>query len=178
MRAFFKTLVVFFGALMLFSACENAVNPTPLGPFPQPTVMLSGVGGCELPEEALLAGDRGEESTNDDSLNNDVPIISPLVDGTPGEDQLEAVVTDGKVTFTHSGATYNCCLDSIGLEMEREGSVLRVLETEYAPKPCYCTCDYTVYGEIVDLEAGDYTIEVVNAADPAKVLCSATVTVM
>ena len=178
MRTFFNTLIAFLGALMLFSACENAVNPTPLGPFPQPTVMLSGVGGCELHEEALLAGDRGEESISVDSLNNDDLIISPLVDGALSGDQLEAVVADGKVTFTHSGATYNCCLDSIGLEMEREGLLFRILETEYAPEPCLCTCDYTVDGEIVDLTAGDYTIEVVNAADPTKVLCSATITVM
>ena len=111
MRTLFNTAIAFFGALMLFSACENAVNPTPLGPLPQPTVLLSGVGGCESPNEGVLAG-----SDNDD--------------------RLEAVVTDGKVTFTHSGATYNCCLDSIGLDIEREGMLFRVLETEYAPDPC------------------------------------------
>ena len=177
MRTLFNTAIAFFGALILFSACENAVNPTPLGPLPQPTVMLSGVGGCELPKEALLAGGHGEESINEDSLNNHDPVISPLVDVTSNEDQLEAVVTGGKVTFTHSGATYNCCLDSIGLDIEHEGLLFRVLETEYAPNPCYCICDYIIYGEIVDLTAGDYTIEVINAAEPTKVLCSTTVTV-
>ena len=153
MRTLFNTTIAFFGAVMLFSACEkNTVNPTPLGPLPQPTVMLSGVGGCESPNEGVLAG-----SHNDD--------------------QLEAVVADSKVTFTHSGATYNCCLDSIGLDIEHEGLLFRVLETEYAPNPCYCICDYMIYGEIVDLTAGDYTIEVINAAEPTKVLCSTTVTV-
>ena len=152
MKTLIKTLVALLGAVILFSACENARNSSPIGPFPSPSVMLSGLGDCETDGETVLAGPQSE-------------------------DQLETVVTDGKVTFTHSGATYNCCLDSIGLDIECEGLLFRILETEYAPNPCFCICDYTVYGEIADLPPGDYTLEVFNAADPETVLCSTTVTV-
>ena len=68
-------------------------------------------------------------------------------------------------------------MDSIGLDLEREDALLRVLETEYTIEPCRCICDFTVYGEIVDLPPGDYTLVVVNAADPETVLGTTMVTV-
>jgi len=85
-------------------------------------------------------------------------------------DELEVEVGPGTISFIHHSATYNCCLDSIGLDLEREDALLRVLETEYTAEPCRCICDFTVYGEIVDLPPGDYILEVVNAADPETVL--------
>ena len=55
------------------------------------------------------------------------------------------------VEFTHSGASYNCCMDSIAVSLEYKGGIVRIIETEYAAVPCRCVCDYTVFGEITGL---------------------------
>lgn len=92
--------------------------------------------------------------------------------------KLELEAEGGKVSFVHSGATYNCCMDSISvmLEMVAENH-LRIIETEYTANPCRCICDYTVFGEITGLSSGTYTVEVVSAAEPKIVLCSSMINV-
>ncbi len=96
---------------------------------------------------------------------------------TGGKLELKAE-DDDRVSFIHSGATYNCCMDSISvrLEMVAENHI-RIIETEYTANPCRCICDYTVFGEITGLRAGTYTVEVVSAADQKTVLCSSMINV-
>jgi len=119
-----------------------------------PSVRISGLGACSKVSER-----------------------EPGTRGFEGGDELRLEVTGGMINFIHSSATFNCCMDSVVLDLEREGSILRVLETEHTAEACRCICDFTVYGEMADLPAGDYTLEVVNAADPGTVLCSGRVTV-
>ncbi len=65
---------------------------------------------------------------------------------------------------------------SVRLEMVTENHI-RIIETEYTANPCRCICDYTVFGEIIGLSAGTYTVEVVSAADQKTVLCSSMINV-
>ncbi|MBN2289791.1 MAG: hypothetical protein JXQ83_10700, partial [Candidatus Glassbacteria bacterium] len=88
-------------------------------------------------------------------------------------DELVVEMADGVAGFVHSKATFNCCMDSVTLELDSAGGVLRVIETEHTAEACRCICDFTVHGEIYDLASGRYTLEVVSSADPKTVLCSA-----
>jgi len=151
-KLFIYTVLAVLGAGMLFSACENAGSAGPIGPLPPPVVMLSGLGACETQGDAELSGIGKEE-------------------------RLEAEVIEGKVKFTHSGANFNCCLDSISLALEAEGTEIRVRESGHASEPCFCTCDYTVYGEIADLPPGTYKIMICPPGDSGHVCCSVDVSV-
>ncbi|MFC1537622.1 hypothetical protein ACFL4P_02220, partial [Gemmatimonadota bacterium] len=146
-----KRFIILSGAVILFSACQDTGNDINLRPVQTPTALLSGLGECES-QGALLAG-------------------------SVCADKLETEVSEGKVVFTHSAATYNCCMESISLEIEKEGAVVKIIETENAPAPCFCQCDYTIYGEIVDLEPGTYEIAVCCQENKDVVLCSAVVDV-
>jgi hypothetical protein len=89
-----------------------------------------------------------------------------------GQDKLLATVSGSTVSFVHSGAVFNCCLDSLDLEMYFWGGILRVLELPYCDQPCDCTCDYTVHGEIDELDPGFYTLEICADSLARQVLCS------
>lgn len=141
------TLSVFVSALLFFAACEKR-GPLIGPPVYDTTVRLSGLSGCETGTS-----------------------LAAVV----GQDRLQVDEKDGIVSFEHSGAVFNCCLDSVSFALEsvRPG-VVRILETEHAANACRYNCDFTVFGEIVGLEGGLITIEVANAAEPEKILCSGT----
>jgi hypothetical protein len=91
---------------------------------------------------------------------------------------LKLEIQGDKVLFTHSGAGYNCCLDSINVRLEVVGEgLLRVIEKENTANPCRCVCNYTVYGEITGLTPGDWRIEVVEELNPKNVLCAAEINI-
>ena len=119
-----------------------------------PSVRLAGLGGC----------------------NNSTKDYYTTRLAASGELELR-YLGDGTVSFTHSNAVYNCCLDRIDLSLTSSGNTLRVIEQEVVTNACRCVCSYEVQGEITDLEAGTYTVEVVSAADESTVLSSGSVTV-
>ena len=103
----------------------------------------------------------------DDCLGNTV-----LAETLEDNDKLQATVNGGSVAFVHSGAVLNCCLDSLGLEMYSWGSILRIVEHQHCDDPCDCTCEYTVYGEIGDLDPGYYSLEICSDSLAQDVLCA------
>lgn len=151
-----RTAAKFLSALVLggivFAGCENnssIINPSSNG-GENAAVRLSALGDCENPQyTTLAASDRNDE--------------------------LIATVEDGKVSFIHSGALFNCCMDSVSLEMETRGNVIRVVETEHTGQPCFCVCEYMIYGEILDLEPGTYTLEICPLMDSEEIFCSVEV---
>lgn len=96
---------------------------------------------------------------------------SPALAGG-SEDKLLATVSGRAVSFVHSGAVFNCCLDSLKLEMYSRGEILRVLELQHCDQPCDCSCEYAVHGEIDDLDPGYYTLEICADSLARQVLCS------
>ncbi|HUU29416.1 MAG TPA: DUF3160 domain-containing protein [archaeon] len=116
-----------------------------------PSVRLAALGGC---------GTSGERSPSEE------------------KDGLKLELDGNILSFTHSAATYNCCMDSLTLSIGLIGdNLIRVIETEHTLEPCRCICDYTVFGEITNLGPGNYRIEVVSANDTTGALCSAEITV-
>ncbi|MFC1537621.1 DUF3160 domain-containing protein [Gemmatimonadota bacterium] len=133
---------------MLLLLCESSQDST------SPEVLLSALGECTSGSEK-----------------------DPDTRSAYGSDELEIEVGESTLRFTHRNAVFNCCMDSVGLALERDKQVIRVLETEHTALACRCICEFTVYGEIVDLSPGEYTVEVVNAVDPEMILCTSLVTV-
>jgi hypothetical protein len=147
-----KVLVALVLGGIVFAGCENnssIINPSSNG-GENAAVRLSALGDCENPQYTTLTG----------SLGND---------------ELIATVEHGKVSFIHSGALFNCCMDSVSLEMETRGNVIRVVETEHTGQPCFCVCEYMIYGEILDLEPGTYTLEICPSMDSEEIFCSVEV---
>jgi hypothetical protein len=139
-------------ALVLLAFGANSCGSDPATATDHPfeagggTVRLAALGDCTGPG-AMLAGE-----SNANLVAN--------------------VGSDGMVSFVHSGAVFNCCMDSVGLEMYSWGGILRVLEKQHCAEPCRCTCSYTVHGEIGDLAPGYYTLEVCGDSLGMDVLCS------
>ncbi len=67
--------------------------------------------------------------------------------------------TTGLVTAIHHNVIYNCCIESIGLDLVVDGNTLKLYETEILDMPCNCICPYDVETQIADLEDGSYTVE-------------------
>ena len=99
--------------------------------------------------------------------------------GLAGErsDRLLAVVENGRVSFEHSGARFNCCLDNVSLALEIDGNCIRVLETEHTAEPCRCVCDFSVGGEITGLGNGSYVLEICLAEADNIVLSTVQFTI-
>ena len=149
-----KVLITLVLGGIVFAGCENnssIINPS-FNAGENATVRLSALGGCENPQSKTLAG-------------------------SDRNDQLLATVEDGKVSFIHSGALFNCCMDSVSLGMETSGNVVRIVETENTGQPCKCICEYMVYGEILNLEPGTYTLEICPSMDSDEIFCSVELSV-
>ena len=142
-----------FVMVALFALAAVSCQENPAAVSDQPfeagggTVRLAGLGDCTRPSTSILADEM--------------------------EANLKASVSEnGTVSFEHSGAVFNCCMDSVGLEMYSWGSILRVVEREFCAEPCRCICGYKIHGEISDLEPGYYTLEICEDSLATDALCS------
>ncbi len=79
----------------------------------------------------------------------------------PEDDAFELRVEDGTLHIIHHNATYNCCLDEVEVTFEANMylHLLRFIETEIVPNPCYCICCYRVESTVVDLAPGPYDVQ-------------------
>ncbi len=132
-----------------------SVTPTPVGyktPSPTPSVMPT--------VEPLI------ESSNSDCLG------PTRLDDEP--EYLDVFWETDHVAVRHYNAEYNCCLERVDVEMQVEGTQIRLYETEYVPIYCYCLCPYNVFSDISPLVPGEYTVSVYKMGSFWE---SATVTV-
>ncbi len=65
----------------------------------------------------------------------------------------------GTVTAIHHNVEFNCCLDTVDVQMQISGTTIQLYESETVTTPCDCICPYDVTSEIDDLEPGGYTVE-------------------
>ncbi len=136
---------------LLFLACKDSVTHLPLDTGSQASVALSGMSGC-----------RGE--------------VMDLASASR-EDELAVTLQGGQVRFIHRGAVFNCCLDSVSLELRKYEDVLRVVETAHVNQPCRCQCTFELQGEIADLESGEYWLEVASRAEGNCAFCRVRISV-
>jgi len=97
----------------------------------------------------------------------DRPILSShsvsdtcISNGTAPDEDLEIVVEGFTVTVIHRNARFNCCLDSIGIDLSVENCLLKITETEFVQRPCDCDCTFEVRASITVHEPALYIIEI------------------
>ena len=152
--------LVLTGIFLSLIAVSCSGDKTIISETHEPVLRLTGVGPCE------------PNTIRQTSPTRLMDVFSPKFGSL---DRLEVVIQQNRASFTHRGATMNCCMDSLGLALKREGNLFRVMETEHTAHKCDCLCGYTVYGEILGLPSGACTIEVWNTAAAERVLCAARV---
>jgi len=70
----------------------------------------------------------------------------------------------------------NCCLEKIELTMTLNGSLIKILETEYLTTPCFCLCDYPTDAKLGPFDDGTYTLEVYKCTnDSGEELIGSTI---
>ncbi len=151
-RKLLLSTFVSLATLVLFVACDESSTVAGVaGPEGGVSARLAGIGDCKNGGATLLAGEQD------------------------GGSLTVSVAADGKVSYTHVDAIFNCCIDSIALSVQLDGPKITITETEHASNPCHCICPYDLDGEIVGLQAGAYTIAVCN--EDGDELCTADVTI-
>jgi len=152
---------IFIGLIIVSCRGDSILlSEAGLSEIRQPVLRLSGVDPCE-PKTTRETGS--------------ISLMDVFSREFGSLDRLKVRIQHGRVSFIHQGATLNCCMDSLGLALKREGNLFLVMETEHTVRKCECLCDYTVYGEILGLLPGACTIEVRNSAAPEHTLCAARV---
>jgi hypothetical protein len=79
----------------------------------------------------------------------------------PGAEQLWVTVADSSLTVYHDGAGYNCCVDSIEVQVSFQTSAIIIREIEHKiGSGCVCMCCYNLETEIDGLAPGEYLVVV------------------
>lgn len=67
---------------------------------------------------------------------------------------------DSVLSLTHLQAVYNCCLDSIEINMAVTEQAITIVESEYPEggEGCRCTCRYDLEYQVVIPSAGTYVL--------------------
>lgn len=66
------------------------------------------------------------------------------------------------LTIRHQNATFNCCVDNLLAVITVTDNVIDIVESENAPEPCYCVCPYDLDMKVLNLSAGEYTINITS----------------
>lgn len=119
---------------------------------------LAGCGGeCKVSPagEATLTGHsntsncvRGNaKGEGSDYCMDDLPRIDLLADGL-------------QIEFVHQNACFNCCLDTILVDLRQEEWRIILTESEVVTHPCRCLCPYRVTATVAVSTPGIYEFEV------------------
>ena len=68
----------------------------------------------------------------------------------------------GVLSITHSNAAFNCCVDNLGVAVERDGNTITITEYEILSNPCTCLCLYDFEYAVLNLPPGQYNFVIVE----------------
>lgn len=125
---------------LLWFACSNDKTSTPTG-SENPVITVSKVAAdsCKTPYE---------------QLHGTAPNYQDCVEF--------AYNLQGTLLIRRFNAAFNCCPDSFGVDVDVKDGVITITESEFLTNPCDCLCLYDLDYSISGLEAGTYTIRVVE----------------
>ncbi|UCD64067.1 MAG: hypothetical protein JSW34_01150 [Candidatus Zixiibacteriota bacterium] len=66
------------------------------------------------------------------------------------------------LTIRHQNATFNCCVQELSAVITVTDNVIDIAESETAPEPCFCVCAYDLDVRVINLVAGEYTINITS----------------
>ena len=79
----------------------------------------------------------------------------------PEGDQFSVTVEDSAFTMFHQGAEYNCCPDSIELQVSIDGDLISLREVEHLESGgCACMCCFNLSATVGGLAPGTYRLEI------------------
>jgi hypothetical protein len=118
---------------------------------------VAGCGGeCEVSPagEATLTG----FSNTPDCVRSKAEETSQECYGAPP--RVEVFAEGLEIEIVHQNACFNCCMDTILVDLEQEGRRIILTESEVVTHPCRCICPFRVTATVaVDLP-GEYRIEI------------------
>jgi len=79
-----------------------------------------------------------------------------------------SVEVDGSYINFKDMINANCCLDKIELTMTLNGSLIKILETEYLTTPCFCLCDFPTTARLGPFDEGTYALEVYKRTNDSQ----------
>lgn len=91
------------------------------------------------------------------TLRYEVGPCDESVDAFDMEPQVEITVHDGVIHISED-VGYVCCADIV-LRLEREGDLIKVIETNEG-EVCRCMCAYHIEANIAGLAPGSYRVQV------------------
>jgi hypothetical protein len=116
--------------------CEEDSNVTPIGE--------AALTGYSNTPHCVRGGDVGE-------AEGDYPDDPPRVE----------VLTDGlQIEIIHQNAWFNCCLDTILVDLRQERRQIILTESEVVTMPCRCICPFRVTASLEASLPGKYGIEI------------------
>ncbi len=83
-------------------------------------------------------------------------------EGLSGEEKLTIVQEGPNINIAHENIIIECCYESFGLSMVKEGNVINIYEELEFPDDmsCNCICAFRISSVIVNLTPGQYTVRV------------------
>ena len=80
---------------------------------------------------------------------------------SPDQDCIEYEFEDGVLHITHINAGFNCCTGA-EFDIDIEGSVITVEESDGDSTPCYCLCLFDYEYFILNVDEDEYTVKIVE----------------
>ena len=113
--------------------------------------------GCESDSNVTPIG----EATLTGFSNTPDCIRAKDEDHYPGDPPKVEVLTDGlEIEIIHQNAWFNCCLDTILVDLRQEEHRIILTESEVVTMPCRCNCPFRVTASVEVSLPGDYGIEI------------------
>ena len=121
------------------------------------TLAFLGLCGCE--------GDSGNPPIGEATLigfSSSEDCIRGKGEGYESDDPPKVeILTDGlEVEIIHGNAWFNCCLDTILVDLRQEEKRIILTESEVVTMWCRCNCPFRVTASIEVSLPGDYRIEI------------------
>jgi len=78
------------------------------------------------------------------------------------QDSIEVVyaIKEKEVVLVQKNTFFNCCLDTILVELTQQNNTIKITEHEIATNPCRCICPYSVNIIFKVPDYGAYNVEI------------------
>ncbi len=91
-----------------------------------------------------------------------VPGIRSVVGG--GTEHKVDIKIDGCDIYIEHLGVFNCCMDSVILNVKTSADTIEIFEVEFTENPCRCMCSFKINAHIAVRKSGEYVLRI-NIAD-------------
>ncbi len=91
-----------------------------------------------------------------------VPGIRSVVGG--GTEHKVDIKIDGCDIYIEHLGVFNCCMDSVILNVKTSADTIEIFEVEFTENPCRCICSFKINAHIAVSKSGEYVLRI-NTTD-------------